>query len=237
MEDRHVVSARVAPGVDRILYAVFDGHGGAAVSQYCAERIAPTLAGMAEDLVRDPLETLRRAFLALNRDVLTSSAAEATGSTALVVVAGDPRGLAVAHAGDSRAIVVRKDGSWEALTRDHKPDVLAERERVVKAGGRIAHWGGWRVEGWLSMTRCMGNGKIRHLVTADPDTRFLALDPATDAFVLLATDGLWEVIRNDEAAAIVAQKPDAMSACGALAEELQTRGIVDNTTCVCLAVQ
>src|SRR5262249_6636523 len=45
-----------------------------------------------------------------------------------------------ANVGDSRAIILKhKNNTWSAspLSRDHKPDLLEEMERIVKSGGRV----------------------------------------------------------------------------------------------------
>lgn len=45
----------------------------------------------------------------------------------------------VANAGDSRAILALKNSNstMEELSRDHKPDLDVEKERILKAGGFI----------------------------------------------------------------------------------------------------
>lgn len=43
----------------------------------------------------------------------------------------------VANAGDSRAILSLKSNDLEELSRDHKPDLDSEKERILKAGGFI----------------------------------------------------------------------------------------------------
>ena len=42
-----------------------------------------------------------------------------------------------ANAGDSRAIIVDKEGNARALSRDHKPDTPDEHQRIIARGGRV----------------------------------------------------------------------------------------------------
>ena len=59
-------------------------------------------------------------------------------TTVSVVIRGTY--LLCANAGDSRAIMCRKEADgWKAipLNRDHKPDDKNEKERILKFGGRI----------------------------------------------------------------------------------------------------
>lgn len=86
------------------------------------------------------------------------------GTTALVSVQVGPV-LYTANAGDSRAVLCR-DGAALRLSRDHKPELLAERRRIEAAGGRVANVRGtWRVVLPLpngvsakvcSVSRCVG---------------------------------------------------------------------------------
>ncbi|KAF9663480.1 hypothetical protein SADUNF_Sadunf17G0054900 [Salix dunnii] len=57
------------------------------------------------------------------------------GCTACVVIIRNNH-LIVANAGDSRCVISRK-GQAYSLSRDHKPDLEAEKERILKAGGFI----------------------------------------------------------------------------------------------------
>ena len=59
-----------------------------------------------------------------------------SGTTCSIVLTRGPE-LVAANAGDSRSIVVHADGRAEALTRDHKPDLKEEKERILEKGGRV----------------------------------------------------------------------------------------------------
>lgn len=117
--------------------------------------------------------------------------------------------LLTANIGDSRAIVCRRDGTILALTRDHKPDDPDERERIYALGGTVTfhgyvdalgkEWGCHRVNGVLAMSRAIGDRSERPAVTAEPEITALPLS-ALDEFCVVATDGLWDVMSNEEVA-------------------------------------
>lgn len=70
--------------------------------------------------------------------------AQLDGTTALVSVQVGPK-LYTANAGDCRAVLCR-DGRALRLSRDHKPELPDERQRIEAAGGRVANVRGtWRV--------------------------------------------------------------------------------------------
>jgi len=96
---------------------------------------------------------------------------QSSGSTATVCVIRNGAELAVAHVGDSRALLCRKASALQ-LTEDHEPESTKERERIERCNGRIM-WssvGRPRVNGVLEMTRSIGDVELKKSgVTAEPD--------------------------------------------------------------------
>lgn len=121
--------------------------------------------------------------------------------------------LYVAHAGDSRAVLCR-DSKAVRLTQDHKPaSVPEERKRIESQGGRVAveadrvlsNPEGARPSR-LNMSRALGDPDFkvpRRLVEAEPDVARVDLRPGSDQFLLLATDGVFDVLSDQEASDIV----------------------------------
>ncbi|KAG5065467.1 hypothetical protein JHK86_009198 [Glycine max] len=117
-----------------------------------------------------------------------------SGSTACVAVIRNNQ-LVVANAGDSRCVISRKGQAYN-LSRDHKPDLEIEKDRILKAGGFI-HAG--RVNGSLNLARAIGDMEFKQnkflpaekqIVTANPDINTVELCDE-DEFVVLACDGIW----------------------------------------------
>ncbi|KAK9790308.1 hypothetical protein WJX73_000789 [Symbiochloris irregularis] len=134
------------------------------------------------------------------------SVADHTGCTAVVALLRG-RQLWVANAGDSRCVVCH-DGKAVAMTKDHMPGHPLEHERIVKAGGSV--YGG-RIKGRMSLSRALGDFSYKqadHLPAAEqmiialPEIQTLELGPGHE-FLLLASDGIWEVLGNGEAVAFV----------------------------------
>ncbi|CAM9144838.1 unnamed protein product, partial [Lampetra planeri] len=99
------------------------------------------------------------------------------GTTCVLAVESAGR-LYVANVGDSRAVLCDAQGSAVALSHDHKPHQLKERQRIKRAGGFISYNGSWRVQGVLAMSRSLGDFPLKRMgvVTAEPDVT--AVDPA-----------------------------------------------------------
>ncbi|GFR41866.1 hypothetical protein Agub_g2647 [Astrephomene gubernaculifera] len=137
------------------------------------------------------------------------------GTTALVTVQLGGL-LAVANAGDSRAVLCR-GGQALRLSRDHTPACRSERERVEAAGGQVVVArgaprvvvplpGSRDVMQALSVTRSLGDPdfKATGLVICEPDVALVPLQPGADSFLIAASDGLWGRVGDQQAVDCVA---------------------------------
>ena len=77
---------------------------------------------------------------------------------------------------------------------------------------------------------------MKKFVIPDPDVVTRELRPG-DKFVVVATDGVWDVLRNDEVASICAPFVDPDDAAMTLMQEIIARGVVDNTTVIVVDVK
>ncbi|VAI44476.1 unnamed protein product [Triticum turgidum subsp. durum] len=115
------------------------------------------------------------------------------GSTACVALVRNNQ-LVVANAGDSRCVISRAGQAYN-LSRDHKPELVAERERILKAGGFIRMG---RINGSLNLARAIGDMEFKQnkflppekqIVTSNPDINVVELCNEDD-FLVLACDGI-----------------------------------------------
>jgi protein phosphatase 1G len=116
--------------------------------------------------------------------------------------------LVVANAGDSRGVLCRKNGAVVPLSEDHKPNNLTEHDRISKAGGWVFDG---RVNGQLALSRAIGDFDFKknkkmsaedQAVTCDPDVMVIDLEEG-DEFMILACDGIWDVVTNEEAVSFI----------------------------------
>lgn len=183
-------------------FGVYDGHGGSSVAHECRDRLHVVLAGeigeRSEGLQGEEWERVMVDCFGKVDDEVTGplAAAKTVGSTAVVAVVAEDR-VVVANCGDSRAVMCR-GGVAVPLSNDHKPDRPDELERVEAAGGRVINWNGHRVLGVLATSRSIGDQYLKPYVISEPEV--MVCDRTDeDEFLILATDGLWDVISNDVA--------------------------------------
>ena len=87
------------------------------------------------------------------------------------------------------------------MNRFLQPDRPDELNRIEKAGGRVIYWDGPRVLGMLAMSRAIGDNYLKPYVIPDPEVTETDRTP-TDDCLILASDGLWDVVSNETAAAV-----------------------------------
>ncbi|KAI5058504.1 hypothetical protein GOP47_0026674 [Adiantum capillus-veneris] len=128
-----------------------------------------------------------------------SIAPENVGTTAIVAIVSSCQ-IVVANCGDSRAVLSR-DGEAIPLSKDHKPERDDETSRIEAAGGRVIYWDGYRVGGLLALSRSIGDRYLKRYVVSEPEVTCLQRTE-DDECLILASDGLWDVISNDTACEI-----------------------------------
>ncbi|KAM7302604.1 protein phosphatase 1L [Ixodes scapularis] len=108
---------------------------------------------------------------------------------------------------------------------------MKEHKRIKEAGGFITFNGVWRVAGVLATSRALGDFplKDRRLVVAQPDVLTFNLADLGATFMVLASDGLWDALSNDDAVAFAAPHLDE-PLCGArsLVNRAYDIGSLDN---------
>lgn len=80
-----------------------------------------------------------------------------------------------------------------------------ERKRIEAAGGFVSWNGVDRVQGILATSRAFGDTYLKRLdvITAHPDVHQIDLAKDRIRFLILASDGLWDVLTNQMAVDIV----------------------------------
>jgi serine/threonine protein phosphatase PrpC len=218
MEDAHVCATEFSLQ-NSGFFGVFDGHAGSGVSVYCAEHMLETVLDSVEsnEATQDDLKAkieiiMKESFLSLDEKLKMnfSKVDDHSGTTAVVALI-TPTLIVIANCGDSRAILC-SDGILDFCTTDHKPYNVEEKARIEKAGGTVMMQ---RVNGSLAVSRALGDfdykrntsiPPIEQLVSPEPDVTIIPRNNDKEEFLLLACDGIYDVMSNDEIISYIRHK-------------------------------
>ncbi|XP_059317506.1 probable protein phosphatase 2C 33 [Lycium ferocissimum] len=182
-------------------------------------------------------ETLKESFLkaykVMDRELRSYTNVDCfcSGTTAVTLVK-QGKNLVIGNVGDSRAVLGTRgeDDSITAvqMTVDLKPDLPAEAARIRKCKGRVFSlhdepdvarvWMPNSDSPGLAMARAFGDFCLKDFgVISVPDISYRRLSEK-DEFLVLATDGIWDVLSNDEVVKIVDSASSRSSAARSLVE-------------------
>ena len=190
------------------IIAVFDGHGGKTVSYALKKNLINFIfSNISIDDLHKSSRTIDKVFKIYNmmhqKLILDyPRIIKNCGSTACVLIRylnkdNKPR-LWVFNVGDSRVIKCNKADLAEQLSNDHKPSNPSEKERIESLGGIIKFDGAdWRIQD-LSVSRAFGDISSTPYITHLPEIYRYKLSK-DDKFIIMACDGLWDVLSNQDA--------------------------------------
>ena len=198
---------------------VCDGHGqfGESVARLVAERILLAEGKSEEKVAREVEQALASS---LGKYAAVSGAAS-------VWMRATEESITLCNVGDSRAILVGEDGKLLFETRDHKPEDEIERKRIVATGSKVEQRPGdvHRVGG-LAMARSFGDFAFRRFgIISTPDVTVLPRENVS--FVLLGSDGVWDMFSSEEAADFVFRHEDPETCCIDLVKSCLGRWVED----------
>ncbi|XP_030633158.1 protein phosphatase, Mg2+/Mn2+ dependent, 1Da [Chanos chanos] len=163
----------------------------------------------------------------------------------------------------------------EELTQDHKPELPKERERIEGLGGSVIKKSGVNRVVW-KRPRLSHNGPVRRstvidqipflavaralgdlwsydfysgefVVSPEPDTSVVTLDPKRHRYVILGSDGLWNMVPPQDAVSMCQDNDEAMAKCGvSSARQLVSHALLrwrqrmlraDNTSAIVICLQ
>ncbi|KAL8260914.1 hypothetical protein R6Q59_024963 [Mikania micrantha] len=279
MEDAHAAY----PNLDCLtsFFGVYDGHGGQAVSKFCAKYLHQQVikheayssgdigtalqksflrldemmcgqrgwreltilgdkkdqfSGMMEKLIWSPrsgeVNGRQTDDWSVEEGPYSNYEGPTCGSTACVAIIRNNQ-LVVANSGDSRCVISRKCQAYN-LSKDHKPDLESEKERILNAGGFI-HCG--RVNGSLNLTRAIGDMELKkdkslpaekQILTANPDINMVEICQDDD-FLVLACDGIWDCMSSQQLVDFVLEELKTESKLSTVCEKVFDRCLAPNS--------
>jgi len=235
MEDAHFAlpSLDGEGWADTAAFGVMDGHGGKEVARFC-ERFLPgeISKGSSSDMRSSLVSAFHRMDeMLLDEDQSSEILRSFSGGTGhvnpdwvgctCVVCLVRPDVLIVANAGDSRAVLSRSRQAVP-LSEDHKPNLPTEHERIRQAGGQVDRrqvgpMVQYRVNGNLNLSRSIGDLEYKKNTRLQPCEQMICSTPDVstfkrevgDEFLIVACDGIWDVLGNQDAVDFVHERLQA----------------------------
>ncbi|XP_067119373.1 uncharacterized protein Pp2C1 [Centruroides vittatus] len=250
MEDAFVVAYQQTEDEKDLEYAyfgIFDGHGGREAALFAKEHLMDYIVNQRNFWSKDDdlvLKAIKDGFLATHLAMWkevgkwpkTMSGLPSTSGTTASVAFIRRGKMYIGHVGDSRIILGCQDPDsdmWlpQPLTKDHKPESPAEKERIYSVGGLVMNKAGVERVVWnrprlghkgpirrsthfdkipfLAVARSLGDlwsynyQQGEFVVSPEPDVCVVTLDPKRDRCVILASDGLWNMVTLWDAVRLV----------------------------------
>ena len=208
------------------LLGLFDGQalssGGSRLAKYLHENFTFHFTEELTKLKKEenPGDGLRKAFLALNKDLATTasqtldekehripqkahrgsisgqtlSADDLNSGGVATVIFIDNMELYIANVGDAQAMLMQSDGGFKILTRKHEPADRQERERIREAGGYVSRHG--KLNDVLEVSRAFGYIQMMPAVMAAPNVNQVSLKES-DEMILIASRELWDYMNPE----------------------------------------
>ncbi len=234
MEDEHALYQN--PEKKFFSAEVYDGHGGRKAALTAAEMITPYFLHAWSREIEKPMkeqspvtELLRTSYLAADKYVIESGCDSGTTAAGFYLI--DDHFYAV-NCGDTRIVIGVYDGV-STLTLDHKPNVPEELQRIEDGGGFVVSFGVSRVQGVLAVSRSIGDTSLKPYIIAEPRIAEGRLGREND-FLIIACDGVWDVLSPDIVIAMVRAAADVQAAAETIKTTAIDSGSNDNITVIVL---
>ncbi|XP_008226483.1 PREDICTED: probable protein phosphatase 2C 39 [Prunus mume] len=235
MEDYVVAQFKQIDDHELGLFAIFDGHLSHEIPEYLQSNLFNNIL-TEPDFWTETENAVRRAYCVTDTNILEKAVDLGKGgSTAVTAILIDCQKLVVANVGDSRAIICN-NGVAKQLSVDHEPST--EREEIENRGGFVSNFPGDvpRVDGQLAVARAFGDKSLKKHLSSEPHVMVALIEEKTE-FIVLASDGLWKVMSNQEVADSIKDIKDARAAAKHLTEEAVNRKSSDDISCVVVRFQ
>ena len=230
------------------IFSVMDGHGmyGHIISQTCVKfftnffKTNRRLNNLTTEnqiyyaLTKNNYEIIKNCYDRANSKINNSEIDSNLSGTTCLMLFQIGKKLIISNVGDSRGIII-KNNEVIPLSIDQKPNNENEEKRILKHGGEIRQFeengiksGPFRV--WkkgenypgIAMSRSIGDLISSDLgIISEPEIIEMNIDNNTK-FIILASDGIWEFLSNENVKDIVMpfyQNNDPNGACQSLIKE------------------
>ena len=227
MEDTGIAIENFNNDPNKILFGLFDGHGGEQVSKFLQKNFALYMKQMLP--FTNHFENFVNLFKILDDKVRDINCPD-VGSTATIVYIerqNNKKYLYCVNVGDSRCIIVNKKGIMR-LSTDDRMDDPKEKQRIINGGGLIYNG---RIGGILMLSRSFGDWGIKKFgVSCEPHIAKIEINE-DDLCLIIASDGVWDFMKEDDFKVLMNKKLNALDVCKDITIQSIRNGSSDNISC------
>lgn len=227
MEDQGIAIENFGGDPNKILFGLFDGHGGGEVSKFLQQYLGAYMKKMMP--FKNYFEDFINLFKILDNKIKALNCPD-VGSTATIIYMekkNNKKILYCVNVGDSRCIIVNKKGVMR-LSEDDRVDVPKEKERIIRQGGIISNN---RIYGQLMLSRGFGDWGIKQYgLICEPHIAKIEINE-NDLFLVIASDGVWDVMSDEDFKDIMQESLNPLDICKDIVIESLRRGSSDNISC------
>lgn len=201
------------------VFIIADGMGGHNAGEIASREAVETAAGVLLAKEKDKRDLINEAISQANKKVLALATDERSGmGTTIDICVYEEGTLYLGHVGDSRVYVIR-DKKAICLTNDHSyVEMLVQKGEITREEAKsypMKHM----------ITRAVGVGE-----TCEAD--FSSFKVEKGDRILLCTDGLTNMVSDEEIAYIISREDAPLMAASKLVEKANEAGGLDNITCL-----
>lgn len=227
MEDEGKVIENLNGDPNKILFCLFDGHGGGQVSKFLQNNFGNYMKKILNSA--DYNIAFTNLFKYIDEDIKKLNC-PSVGSTATIVYIekkDNKRILYCANIGDSRCVLIKKNKVIR-LSYDHRVADLNEKNRIISNGGIIVNE---RVYGILMLSRSFGDFLTKDFgVIVTPYVTKVELTE-DDLYCVIASDGVWDVIKDNDCAVLPKLGLETGELSKIIIQESLKRKSKDNLSC------
>lgn len=212
MEDFHCIKQALGRNPNISYFSIFDGHGGKEVSSYLSLNFHRILikeintinfnTNYDED-IKSIMNAIKISFERIDEEILkNNNFSNDVGSTATIIVIycneneinEYNRTLICANVGDSNGFLINNN-YIKLITKGHKCEDPSEVKRIKDQGGIVFQG---RIFGKLILTRTIGDKEMKKYGVIPIPDFFCKKISADDLFVIIGSDGIWDIIDENE---------------------------------------
>ena len=215
MEDFHCIKQALGKNPYISYFSIFDGHGGKEVSSYLSlnfhrilikEINSINFSTNDDENIKNIINAIKNSFERIDQEILNNNNfSNDVGSTATIIVIYcnenevnekkvNNRTLICANVGDSNGFLINKN-YIKLITKGHKCEDPSEVKRIKEQGGIVFQG---RIFGKLILTRTLGDKEMKKYGVVPIPDFFCKKISNDDLFVIIGSDGVWDIIEENE---------------------------------------